>query len=216
MLSVFDKKYDLPCRKYISNTAIPKLYSSTKEVLEQELKEVEFFAATTDLWSSTGLMPYLSYTVHFINKSWELKVRCLQTVFMPNNHTDENVAEFLQQKQVAITTDNGSNIIRATKNLQWQQLSCFGHNLNIAVTNAVKDDNRLTRALGLCRKIVSTFSYSWKKKRDLKKSSDGKGPPTTFSHYCKIIIVNYSTCFFFTTGLSNSIGIYGSNGASVT
>ena len=117
-----------------------------------------------------------------------------------------------QQKQVAITTDNGSNIIRATKNLQRQQLSCFEHNLNIAVTNAVKDDNRLTRALGLCRKIVSTFSYNWKKKRDLKKSSDGKGPPTTFSHCYKIIIVNYSICFF-TTGLSNSIGIYGSNGA---
>ena len=64
MLSVFDEKYDLLCRKYISNTAIPKLYSST----------------------------------------------------------------------------------------------------NIAVTNAVKDDSRLTRGLGLCRRIVSTFSYSWKKK----------------------------------------------------
>ena len=79
MLSVFDEKYDLPCRKYISNTAIPKLYSSTKEVVEQEL-EVEFFTATTNLWSSTGLMPYLSYTVHFINKSWELKVRCLMII----------------------------------------------------------------------------------------------------------------------------------------
>ena len=121
MLSVLDEKYDLPCRKYISNTAIPKLYPSTKEVVEQELKEVEFFAATTNLWSSTGLMPYLSYTVHFINKSWELKVHCLQTVFMPDDHTGENVAEFLkmsletwnlqQQKQVAITTDNGRNII---------------------------------------------------------------------------------------------------------
>ena len=39
MLSVFNEKYDLPCRKYISNTAIPKLYSSTKEVIDKNLKK---------------------------------------------------------------------------------------------------------------------------------------------------------------------------------
>ena len=44
---------------------------------------------------------------------------------------------------------------------------CFGHNLHLAVTNSIKSDARVKRALGVCRKIVSTFSYSWKKKRDL-------------------------------------------------
>ena len=47
-------------------------------------------------------------------------------------------------------------------------MSCFGHSLNLAVTNAIKDDARLYVALGVCRKIVSSFSSSWKKKRDLK------------------------------------------------
>ena len=36
-------------------------------------------------------------------------------------------------KQVAITTDNGSNIVLACSNLDWLRLSCFGHNLNLAV-----------------------------------------------------------------------------------
>ena len=33
--------------------------------------------------------------------------------------------------------------------------------------NAIKGDTRITRALGVCRKIVSLFSHSWIKKREL-------------------------------------------------
>ncbi len=29
------------------------------------------------------------------------------------------------------------------------------------------DDNRITRAISLCKKVVSSFSYSWKKRREL-------------------------------------------------
>ena len=56
-------------------------------------------------------------------------------------------------------------------------MSCFGHSLNLAVTNAIKDDARLSRALGVCRKIVSSFSSSWKKKRDLKATQIEKDLP---------------------------------------
>lgn len=67
-----------------------------------------------------------------------------------------------------MTTDNGANITCALhRSLAWPRLPCFGHNLHLAVTNSIKDDDRVNRALGLCRKIVSAFSFSWKKKRDL-------------------------------------------------
>lgn len=70
--------------------------------------------------------------------------------------------------QVCVTTDNGANIVCAlSKSLLWPRLPCFGHNLHLAVTNSIKDDNRVKRALGICRKIVASFSYSWKKKREL-------------------------------------------------
>ena len=79
-----------------------------------------FFSGTTDIWSSYGMVPYLSYTIHFIDNDWELKSRCLQTVFIPQDHTADHLAEALettlaleswnlkQQQQVAITTDNGA------------------------------------------------------------------------------------------------------------
>ena len=59
-------------------------------------------------------------------------------------------------KQVAITTDNSSNILLACSNLDWLRLSCFGHNLNLAVRKSVSD-SRCVHALAVCKKIVSAF-----------------------------------------------------------
>ena len=132
----------------------------------------------SDLWSSIGLKPYLSYTVHYISPDWKLESKCLQTHFMPEDHTAENLGEALKttleswdllpEKQVCITTDSGSNIVKATRDLHWPRLACFGHNLHLAVSKAV-DDSRCSRALGLGRKIVSSFHTSWKRKRELSK-----------------------------------------------
>ena len=76
-----------------------------------------------------------------------------------------------------MTTDNGSNVISATNILKWQRLPCFGHCLNLAVTNSLKRDGRVARALGVARKIVSSFSMSWKKRRELAKIQLEKGLP---------------------------------------
>ena len=78
-----------------------------------------------------------------------------------------NIAEE-PRNQTCITTDNGSNILCAARShLVWPYLTCFGHNLHLAIGNSIKDDSRVQRALGVCRKIVTAFSHSWKKKRDL-------------------------------------------------
>ena len=86
---------------------------------------------------------------------------------MPEQHTGENITEAVQvtleawglpeAHQVCLTTDSGSNVISAAERLQMTRLACFGHNLHLSVTNALKDDPRLSRAVGVCKKIVSAF-----------------------------------------------------------
>ena len=180
LLRTFDARYELPSRSYFSRTAIPALYESVRERVKQDLDKVFFFSATTDLWSSIGMRPYLSYTVHYITDDWKLENRCLQTHFLPEDHTGKNLAEAKESTlaawdlrascQLCLTTDNATNLINATERLQWSRLSCFGHNLHLAITKAIKADQRCERALALCRKIVSAFSMSWKWKRDLTKA----------------------------------------------
>ena len=157
------------------------MYEETREIVARELK-VEYFSATTDLWSSGTMEPYLSFTVHFISNEWKMHSRCLQTLFCPEDHTAANTsvamkgtldAWCLRENQLScLTTDNGSNITKATKDLDWPRLPCFGHNLHLAVTNATKDDKRVSRAMGLCRKLVGSFSPQLEKEERSQQGSD--------------------------------------------
>ena len=90
---------------------------------------------------------------------------------MPKDHTADNLSEAMAEIltqwkletnwQVCIATDNGSNITcAATSSLTWMCLPCFGYCLHLTVVNSTKDDSRIQRTVGLCRKLVSTSSYS--------------------------------------------------------
>ncbi len=110
----------------------------------------------------------MSYTVHFID--WKLQSRCLQTLYTPADHTAENLADGMKEilehwnlsstKQVCITTDSGANVVKAVRDLGWPWMSCFGHNLHLAITNSMKNENRISRAIGVCNRIVTGSSNS--------------------------------------------------------
>ncbi|XP_061780376.1 E3 SUMO-protein ligase ZBED1 [Nerophis lumbriciformis] len=72
---------------------------------------------------------------------------------------------------VCITTDSGANIVKPASLNKWTGLQCFGHRLHSAIGAAGKD-KRVEKAVGVCKKVVSAFSYSWKKKRELFKAQE--------------------------------------------
>ena len=88
---------------------------------------------------------------------------------MPEDHTGEHLQNALSTsfterrldttKLVAIATDNGSNIKLACEFLSWMRVNCFGHNLDLAINKGLSDP-QIDRMIGLCRKVVSSFSYS--------------------------------------------------------
>ena len=153
LIHALDPRYELTSRKYLTNKALPDLYSKIREGVMAEVSKAQFFSGTTDLWSSSTMDPYISYTVHFITDDWKLSSYCLETMFLPQDHTGENIAEVLESileswnlkidHKVCLTTDNGANVVSAASILGLTRLSCFGHNLNLAVTNATKDDVRI-------------------------------------------------------------------------
>jgi len=88
----------------------------------------------------------MSFTVHFIDSDWILQSYCLDILPLFEDHTGENIAAALQDilenwslstdKLVAVTTDNGSHYIAALNSFGWTCVSCFSHNLNLAVSKA--------------------------------------------------------------------------------
>ena len=129
MLNKFNPHYDVSSRNVV---AIPALYSEIKGKIHQKINDQQFvyYAGTTDLWSSITSEPYLSYTIHFIDKNWNICSKCLQTHYIPEGHNDINLQEVItssldqwnldSEKQVAITTDSGANIkVVACELLGW-------------------------------------------------------------------------------------------------
>lgn len=144
LVNKLDRRYEIPSRKYFSQEAIPNLYNTLTSEVKSELSQVKYFASTTDLWSSRTTEPYMSFTVHFITEDFEMKARCLETMYFPESHTGENIAKALREvlarwgldekQQICITTDNGANVVKAVvQDNGWMRLQCFGHRLHLAI-----------------------------------------------------------------------------------
>ena len=144
------------------------------------VSNVECYAATTDLWTSGSCDPYITVTLHFIDYEWNLKSFCLDTVSMYDDHTGQNISDALldvlenwelkQDKVVAITTDNGANVVAALRNLGVARINCFGHNLDLAIKKALIVP-RVKQALARCHALVALvelFHCSCKKQSRFK------------------------------------------------
>lgn len=126
MIKTLGMRYSLPSRNYFSSVALPSLYTQCRMTVEEELQNMQNSVATADLWSSRTMEPYLRLTMHFITSDFNMNSCCLQTAFIPADHTGEELAQGLkeslnswsleEEKMVCITTDNGANIVKAKKN----------------------------------------------------------------------------------------------------
>ena len=67
MLTALDKRCEPSSRSYMLKVVISRAYNSTKEQVVKDLSHVDYYSATTDCWSSHGMKPYLSYTIHYID-----------------------------------------------------------------------------------------------------------------------------------------------------
>ena len=63
---------------YVSQTAIPKLYLDTRDIVMAELGQIHAFSATADVWSSCTIELYVSFTVYFIDSELSLRMQCQQ------------------------------------------------------------------------------------------------------------------------------------------
>ena len=72
-----------------SQVATPALYAKVRDNVESELQGIKYYSATADLWSSKGLLPYISYTIHWLDDEWNYNTRCLETFVTGPAKTDQ-------------------------------------------------------------------------------------------------------------------------------
>ena len=67
----------MPTRQALSDVLVPKLSEESTATINKEILKLETMAVMTDMWTLTARDPYMGVTVHFIDKNWNLTIRCL-------------------------------------------------------------------------------------------------------------------------------------------
>ena len=171
MLSVLEPRYIPPDRKTISTNYMPQLYEKEKLSVQAQLDGVHQYSITADVWTSCFKHCYISITVHYISKSYDLQYHLLETREFSDTHTSSHIAEEIESMinnwklpvdgLVAATTDNGTNIVSALGSLKWQHLHCFNHTLPLPVEECMKIAE-VANMVGRCKSLVTHFNHSSK------------------------------------------------------
>ncbi|XP_039311866.1 uncharacterized protein LOC113005211 isoform X3 [Solenopsis invicta] len=113
--------FRIMCRKTLREK-LSQLYLDIKTALKNELTKVETISTTADLWSKAK-RSYLGITVHWINPiTLKRESAALACRRMKGRHTFDVLAKeinsvfleyYIQNKVCCVTTDNGSNFVKA-------------------------------------------------------------------------------------------------------
>ena len=171
MIATFRPRYAPPDRKTLATHYTPRMFDSETKRIQQQISQAQYFAITTDLWTSRSKHAYIGITIHYVTNQFVLKNHLLATKEFSDSHTAENLAEILQRilsewklskdAVSAVTTDNCSNIVLVIGLAGWMRLSCFSHTLQLSVERAMAIPE-ITKVLALCRRLVSHFNHSAK------------------------------------------------------
>ncbi|XP_015375592.1 PREDICTED: zinc finger BED domain-containing protein 1-like [Diuraphis noxia] len=181
MIQLLDSRYEIPSRRTLGRTIIPRIFSTVKNKVKTLLNQAKHVAITTDIWTSMNTDSYITMTVHVLFQT-QLKTLVLCTKKLESSHTSVNLSEIMTEelnrwdifeKVVAVVTDGGSNIKDAVRLMDLSHLPCIAHKLNFAVQNSLKlsdnqeigpsddiDESDLKELFKKCRNIVGYFRRS--------------------------------------------------------
>lgn len=156
-VSKLNPDYKIPSRQR-TKRLIKKHYESEKVKISQTLEKLPGkISLTTDLWTSIDMEGFCGITAHFIDETWRLQHILLDIAPISSPHTGEAIKDILldtissfnlTKKILAITTDNGANMVKAVDLLKLEMqdefgqkmfhIRCAAHIINLAVQEGLQ------------------------------------------------------------------------------
>lgn len=178
--------YKIPTRKTLSLSFIPSFYNSTKDDVRKRIERASAACLTVDGWTSQNNDSYYAVTAHYIvdnEPPARLSSDLLGCISFKERHTAQNICNMLQQllqewgienKIVAIVSDNAANMVAAVRLGGWRHWGCFAHSINLIVQDGLKE---ISIVLQKIKSTVEFFNRSSHAAAQLKSSQEQLGLP---------------------------------------
>ena len=122
------------------------MYYKYREELRSTLVNVKSIVLTVDIWTKNKTS-FLCLTGHIFNKRFETFPLVLEFHHFFGPHQADNIKRYIiyeitqlhiEQKVLAIVSDNGSDIRKAINDVKpGLRFSCFAHDINLVVKNGL-------------------------------------------------------------------------------
>lgn len=166
-VSQLQPAYLMPRDRTVSDIMLPQRFDRLLNRRKIEMFNAIAVCLTIEGWSTEETSHrYFAVTGHFISDELEMKSYMMDCLVYTDQHTitylkDElmRVVEewSLQDKVVAVVTDNIGEVLTAIELIGWTRLPCLTHTLNSIANDALAEiDEILTRI----RSIVEYFRYN--------------------------------------------------------
>ena len=85
---------DLPSKKTMSDTLIPKLAEESKGMVRQDLASASSVALTLETWTYRETQAFVTITAHFIKDNWTMTSYVLETFECTEDKTGRKFSAF--------------------------------------------------------------------------------------------------------------------------
>lgn len=89
-------RFELPGRKWLTDTGLPKLCNDVKERIRRCLDDAEWVSFTSDIWTADHTnVSFISLTAHWISRQFERKMAVLHVTEFSESHSAVSIATYL-------------------------------------------------------------------------------------------------------------------------
>lgn len=166
-VSQLQPAYLMPRDRTVNNIMLPQRFDRLLNRRKVEMLNVTAVCLTVEGWSTDeSSHRYFAVTGHFISDQLEMKSYLLDCLVYTNQHTITYLKDELmrvmeewsvQEKVVAVVTDNIGEVLTAIDLIGWTRLPCLTHTLNSIANDALAEIDEILIRI---RSIVEYFRYN--------------------------------------------------------
>lgn len=159
--------YLMPRDHTVNTIMLPQRFDRLVNRRKIEMLNVTAVCLSIEGWSTTETTQrYFAVTAHFISDELELKSYLLDCLIYTDQHTITYLKDELmrvteewsvQDKVVAVVTDNIGEVLTAIELIGWTRLPCLTHTLNSIANEALAEVDEILIKI---RSIVEYFRYN--------------------------------------------------------